>query len=290
MRPRVLHVKPFHARCSCEAHGRRACDDAHVLIVLSPAKRLDVESKLTTRKRTEPRLLEHTAELIEVMRTKSADEVAGLMDLSPELAELNVKRYADLEAVPSPPGARPAILTFAGDVAQGMDPWSFTERDLTEAQKTVRVLSGLYGLLRPLDLVQPYRLEMGTRLETDRGRSLYDFWGTTITDLLAEDLEASPGPGVLVDLASEEYFKAVRPDRLDAPVVAPRFLDQAPNGDWRVISFLAKWARGAMAGWIVRNRIRSSRALQDFDVAGYRYDKSRSTAAQPTFTRTKADR
>ena len=258
--------------------------------MLSPAKRLDVESKLTTRKRTEPRLLEHTAELVEVMRSKSADEVARLMDLSPELAELNVKRYADLEAVPAPPGARPAVLTFAGDTYQGLDAWSFDARDLTEAQKTVRILSGLYGLLRPLDLVQPYRLEMGTRLATSRGSTLYDFWGTAITDLLAADLEDSPGPRVLVDLASEEYYRSVQADRLDATVVTPRFLDQAPNGDWRVISFLAKWARGAMAGWIVRNRIRSVRALREFDVAGYTYDKSRSTAAQPTFTRTKADR
>lgn len=257
-----------------------------MITLLSPAKSLDLESPLPTRKATQPRLLDRAEELVAVMRTKSPDEVADLMHLSPELADLNVRRYADFTTPFTRRNARPAGLMFAGDVYQGMAARDrFGERDFTEAQKTVRILSGLYGLLRPLDLIQPYRLEMGTRLRTDRGTTLYDYWGTTITDLVADDLAGSPGAGAVVDLASEEYSRSARLETLDARVVTPRFLDEGPDGDFRVVSFFAKRARGEMAAWMVLHRVRTVAALKGFDGAGYVHDPERSTPDAPVFVR-----
>lgn len=257
-----------------------------MIVLLSPAKSLDYESPLPTRKSSQPRLLDRAEELIEVMRSKSVDEVAELMGISLELAELNVRRYADFSPPFTRRNARPAVLAFAGDVYQGLAAAErFDARDYTEAQKTVRILSGLYGVLRPLDLMQPYRLEMGTKLATDRGDTLYDYWGTTITEVLAEDLEASPGARAIVNLASGEYFRSVQPETIDGHLVTPRFLDQGPDGDHRVVSFFAKRARGDMAGWIVANRVRSMRTLADFDGGGYRFDPERSTRSEPTFVR-----
>ncbi|MEY2472482.1 MAG: uncharacterized protein QOK28_1811 [Actinomycetota bacterium] len=260
-----------------------------MLILLSPAKSLDYESKLPTRKFSQPRLLEHSVELIEVMRTKSVGEIADLMSISLELADLNARRYAEFEPPFTRQNARPAVFAFDGDVARGMNAKeAFTERDLTEAQKTVRFLSGLYGVLRPLDLMQPYRLEMGTKLKTSRGDTLYDYWDAVIAPTLKADLAESPGPSVVINLASGEYFRSVDTSALGGTVVSPRFLDEAPNGDYRIISFSAKWARGAMAAWLVQNRVRSPRAVRDFDVAGYRYDPARSTPSEPTFLRPRA--
>ena len=257
-----------------------------VISLLSPAKSLDYESRLPTRKHSEPRMLHRAEELIAVMRQKSPDEVAELMSISDDLADLNVQRYADFTTPFTRRNARPAVLAFTGDVYQGMDPWHrFDERDFTEAQKTVRILSGLYGVLRPLDLMQPYRLEMGTKLRTDRGDTLYDFWGGEITEVLNADLAESPGPDVVINLASGEYFRSVDVDRLEGRLISPRFLDQGPNGDYRIVSFHAKRARGEMAGWLVRNRVRTIKAIADFDEAGYRFDPERSTDDEPTFIR-----
>jgi len=262
-----------------------------VLILLSPAKSLDYESKVPTRKHTQPRMLDEAEALIDIMRTKTVDEVADLMSISLELGDLNVRRYADFSSPFTMRNARQAAFAFDGDVYRGMDArGSMDGRDLAEAQKTVRILSGLYGVLRPLDLVQPYRLEMGTKLRTERGDTLYDWWGTRITDVLNADLADSPGPDVVVNLASGEYFRSVDTGRLDGRLVSPRFLDQALDGEYRIISFNAKWARGAMAGWMVHHRVRSVRALRDFDVAGYRFDASRSTTAEPTFVRPRPGR
>ena len=256
-----------------------------MLSVLSPAKSLDYESKLPTRKRSQPRMLRHAEDLVDIMVTRSPDELAAMMDISPDLAELNAKRFADFTTPFDRHNARPAVLAFSGDVYQGLDARSFGERDFTEAQKTVRILSGLYGVLRPLDLMQPYRLEMGTRLETDRGRSLYDWWGDDITDVLRSDLAASPGPDALINLASEEYFRSVRSDALDVRVISPRFLDANDAGEYRVVSFFAKRARGALAGWLVRNRVRTLKGIRAFDGLGYRFDPERSTTEEPTFVR-----
>lgn len=257
-----------------------------MITLLSPAKSLDFESRPATRKRSVPRLLEETEALIDVMRRKSPDEVAQLMELSDELARLNVDRYADFTVPHTWRNARPAVLAFNGDVYQGLAaPQRFDERDFTEAQKTVRILSGLYGVLRPLDLIQPYRLEMGVRLTTDRGRSLYDWWGDQVSKLVSADLAESPGTPTVVNLASEEYFKVIRPEVVGAPVVSPRFEDADAAGRFRVVSFFAKRARGAMAGWMVRNRVRTVGALKRFDEDGYRYSPERSTARVPVFVR-----
>lgn len=257
-----------------------------MLTLLSPAKSLDYESPLPTSKHTQPRMLDRAEELIEVLRDKSVSELRELMDISEDLAVLNHERYQDFTTPFTTDNARPAVLAFDGDVYTGMDAReSFGERDFTEANKTVRILSGLYGVLRPLDLIQPYRLEMGTKLATDRGDRLYDFWGDTITEQLNADLAESPGPDGVVNLASNEYFSAVEVDELDGRVISPRFLDEAKDGSFRVIAFWAKQARGAMAGWIVRERIRTYKHLTDFDQDGYRYDPERSTPDEPTFVR-----
>lgn len=258
-----------------------------MLTVLSPAKSLDYTSKLPTRKHSQPRLLDGAEILADQLAAMPPDEIGQLMSISDELAGLNAERFRDF-APPFEPGReRPAVLAFAGDVYQGMEAKSFGERDFTEAQKTVRILSGLYGLLRPMDLIAPYRLEMGTRLATPAGDSLYAYWRDRVTSLLAEDLEESPGPAVLVNLASNEYFGVVDADALGAKVISPRFLDtpQSDPGELKVISFFAKRARGAMASWLVRERIRSPRRLRDFTGLGYTYDAARSTPTEPTFVR-----
>ncbi len=256
-----------------------------MLSVLSPAKSLDFESPLPTTEHTTPRLLEQSVELIDVMRTISPGDLARLMRISEDLAHLNVTRYREFSPEHTPATSRPAVLAFSGDVYQGLVASTFGKRDFTEAQKTVRILSGLYGLLRPLDLIQPYRLEMGTRLVTGRGRSLYDWWGTRITDLLREDLATSPGPEVLVNLASQEYFSVIDTDRLGVRVITPRFEDRNKDGVPRIVSFHAKRARGSMAGWLVRNRVRSVATLRDFTENGYHYDEDRSTQDVPVFVR-----
>jgi cytoplasmic iron level regulating protein YaaA (DUF328/UPF0246 family) len=259
-----------------------------MIALLSPAKSLDYESKLPTRKSSQPRMLERAEELVDVMRTKTVDEVADLMSISDDLAALNIARYHDFTTPFTRKNARPAVLAFAGDVYMGMNVRRrFGERDYTEAQKTVRILSGLYGVLRPLDLIQPYRLEMGSKLRTDRGDTLYEYWGGTITRMVNADLAESPGPDVVVNLASNEYFRAVRPDALEGRLISPRFLDADAYGEYRVVPFFAKRARGDMAAWMVVNRIRSARALRAFDGAGYRYDRDRSTPNEPAFIRSR---
>ena len=257
-----------------------------MLSLISPAKSLDLTSPVPARTYSTPRLLEESVQLIDIMRGKSLSEVAGLMHLSDDLATLNLQRYHDFETPFTVHNARPALLMFAGDVYQGMAARTrFSDDDLTEAGLTLRILSGLYGLLRPLDLIQPYRLEMGVRLATSRGRNLYEWWGDRLTRLVADDLAGSPGDPVLVNLASHEYVTAVDLDALDATVVSPRFEDQGPQGDWKVISFLAKRARGEMAAWLIHRRVRTVADLTRFNAAGYRYVAKLSTPEVPVFRR-----
>lgn len=220
------------------------------------------------------------------MATKSPDEISSLMGVSAALGELNFNRFQDWERPFTTENARPAVLAFNGDVYTGLNAAeTFSERDFTHAQKVLRILSGLYGVLRPLDLMQPYRLEMGTALPTDAGRNLYDFWGTQIAEELNTAIEASPGANVLVNLASNEYFGAVDVDHLDAPIVAPAFLDAKGDADYKIVSFFAKKARGVMSAWIIQNRITTRKALVEFDGMGYRYDADRSTSDRPVFIR-----
>ncbi len=261
-----------------------------MLAVLSPAKSLDYESPLATKKSSEPVMLEHSAALVEVMAKKSPAKIGSLMGVSESLAELNFDRFQNWEIPFTAENSRAAILAFDGDVYAGMDARNqFKAADFTRAQKSLRILSGLYGVLRPLDLMMPYRLEMGTKLKTSRGKDLYQFWGEAITEVLNNDIAASPGDEVLVNLASNEYFKSVKKSALAAPIVAPAFLDAKGDGDYKVVAFFAKRARGAMAGWMIRNKIDSVSDLGAFDEMGYAFDAKRSTDDRPVFTRRKVD-
>jgi cytoplasmic iron level regulating protein YaaA (DUF328/UPF0246 family) len=262
-----------------------------VLAVLSPSKSLDFETKLPKTRQTLPRLLDGSLRLAAVMKTRSVADLAKMSRVSDELAALNARRWAEFAPPFTEKVARPAVLAFAGDVYQGLAPRDrFATGDYTEAQKTVRILSGLYGVLRPLDLIRPYRLEMGSKIDTERGTTLYDFWGAAITRVLKDDLAASPGSKVLVNLASGEYFASVRPALLGARIITPRFEDTDARGGRAVISFFAKRARGEFAAWLVLNRVRSPRGLDAFDSAGYRYDPQRSTPDEPVFVRSFEDR
>lgn len=256
-----------------------------MLIVVSPAKSLDYESKLATKKHSEPRMLDRSRELVDVMARKSPAEISKMMGVSADLGELNHERFQDWEPPFSTKNARPAVLAFSGDVYMGMEARTFSERDFTHAQKVLRILSGLYGLLRPLDLMQPYRLEMGSTLTTERGKDLYTFWGDEITEQINTDLAASPGSQTLINLASNEYFGAVNTKALDGRLVSPVFLDSKDGAEPKIVSFFAKRARGAMAGWIIRNRIASPRALLDYAEDGYRHDPERSQRDRPVFVR-----
>jgi len=220
------------------------------------------------------------------MAAKAPDEHRSLMGISASLAELNFERFGEWEAEHTDQNARPALLTFDGDTFKGMDaPGTFSTRDWTHAQKTLRILSGLYGVLRPLDLIQPYRLEMGTKLITDRGRDLYQFWGNEITRCLATDVEQSPGASALVNLASNEYFGSVDPVRLGAKVISPVFLDYRGSAKPKIVSFFAKRARGAMAGWMVTERVTTISGLSEFSSLGYAFDEERSSPDAPVFIR-----
>lgn len=262
-----------------------------MLILLSPAKALDFDNPVPRTATTEPRLLDQAEQLAAVMRTKSVAEVARLSNISDELAALNAQRWADF-TVPFPSGAaRAAVLGFNGDAYQGLAARSrFRTADFTEAQKTLRILSGLYGVLRPLDAMLPYRLEMGTKVATERGGDLYQWWGERITEVLAAELATSPGTSTVINLASKEYFAAVRPEGLNGRVISPRFEDTDAHGRRKVLSYYAKHARGEMAAWLILNRVRSPRKLREFDAAGYRYDAHSSTEAEPVFVRAFADR
>jgi cytoplasmic iron level regulating protein YaaA (DUF328/UPF0246 family) len=262
-----------------------------VLILLSPAKALDFETPTPALAATTARMLDQAATLAEVMKTKSVADVARLQHLSDELAALNVQRWADFR-VPFPEqAARPAIFAFNGDAYQGLAARDrFDSADYAEAQQVLRILSGLYGVLRPLDLMLAYRLEMGTRLATRRGANLYQWWGERITDQLNADLAGSPGEAAVVNLASKEYFSAVDPERLAVPVITPRFEDTNAHGRRSVISFYAKRARGEMAAWLIGRRARTAAEIVDFSHAGYRFDPQASTPAAPVFVRAFADR
>ena len=256
-----------------------------MLTLLSPAKTLDYESPVQTEQMTESGFLDQSAELIDILRGYSVDDISALMKLSGKLAELNVQRYSDW-SVPFPDGAaRQAMLAFKGDVYTGLAAETMDQDDLDFAQQHVRMLSGLYGILKPLDAMLPYRLEMGTRLANPAGKDLYAFWGDSITDALNSELEDE---AVVVNLASNEYFKAVRTRRLNARLITPVFKDEK-NGTYKIISFYAKKARGLMARYIIDNRIDTPDALLDFDVAGYAYSPEDSQGDTWVFKRSEED-
>ncbi|MFU1980265.1 peroxide stress protein YaaA [Bordetella hinzii] len=254
-----------------------------MLFLLSPAKKLDYDSPVHVQTHTQPLFVDQAAALIKVLKTKSADDIAELMSLSQALAELNVGRYASWKKTFSQDNARQAVLAFNGDVYEGLEASSLSARQLDWAQDHVVILSGLYGALRPLDLMQPYRLEMGTRLQTSKGKNLYEYWGGAIAGYLNERQEGEKTP-VIVNLASEEYFKVVDLKTLRARVVQCVFQDWK-NGAWKVISFHAKRARGLMARYAIEHKINKPEGLQAFDSEGYAFDASASSADKLVFRR-----
>jgi len=254
-----------------------------MLIVLSPAKTLDFESPIKVNKTTEPDFIPRSAELISTLRTMPPAQIGSLMSISDSLAQLNVARYASWSKKFTADNSRPAMLAFDGDVYEGPDARSLNARQLDWAQKHLRILSGLYGLLRPLDLMQPYRLEMGTRLATKRGKDLYAFWGDQITEALNESLTVAKAQA-LVNLASEEYFKSVKPAKLDRPVITPVF-EEWKGGGYKIVSFFAKRARGLMARYAIEHKLSKPEQLKDFDSEGYAFDAKASNEARWIFRR-----
>ncbi|MGF1696761.1 peroxide stress protein YaaA [Vibrio lamellibrachiae] len=254
-----------------------------MLIVISPAKTLDYESPLPTEQCTQPDFIEHSKELIHECRKLTPLDIAALMKVSDKISGLNVARFEQWSETFSFDNARQAIFAFKGDVYTGLDAGSLSQADLDYAQQHLRMLSGLYGLLKPMDLMQPYRLEMGTKLANPRGTNLYQFWGKLITDKLNQVFEAQENK-VLVNLASNEYFKAVKPKSLEAQVITPVFKD-CKNGVYKVISFHAKKARGMMARYMIENRVDSVEALQSFDTAGYYFVEAESSDKELVFKR-----
>ena len=263
--------------------GNFATEPFLMLMVISPAKTLDYDSTPITDRFTQPRYLEDSQELIDVLKDKSPQDIAELMSLSDKLASLNVARYGSWKKKATPRNARQALLAFKGDVYTGLHVDDFSADDLDFAQQHLRMLSGLYGVLRPLDLMQPYRLEMGTKLENARGRDLYSFWGEKISESLNKDL-AKQGDDILLNLASQEYFGAVKPRALKARVVDVVFKDRK-NGDYKIISFYAKKARGLMARYVIKQRLTDLAGLRDFDLEGYRFDQASSSNDKLVFLR-----
>ncbi|MDV5171678.1 peroxide stress protein YaaA [Photobacterium rosenbergii] len=254
-----------------------------MLIVVSPAKTLDYDSPLATESFTQPELTDHSAELIEVCRELTPAQIASLMKVSDKIAGLNAARFAEWQPEFTTDNARQAILAFKGDVYTGLAAETMNDEQFAYAQQHLRMLSGLYGLLRPLDLMQPYRLEMGTKLANPRGTNLYQFWGSIITDKVNQAL-AEQGDDILINLASNEYFKAVKPKQVAGKIITPVFKD-CKNGTYKVISFYAKKARGMMARYIIDNQVDSVEKLQQFDTAGYYFVPAESTATELVFKR-----
>uniref|UniRef100_UPI00333F4902 peroxide stress protein YaaA n=1 Tax=Castellaniella defragrans TaxID=75697 RepID=UPI00333F4902 len=255
-----------------------------MLMVLSPAKKLDYDSPVRTTRRSLPVFSDDTRELVQGLRRLSAGDLAGLMGLSDALANLNAGRYAAWVDDPDTQYARPAALAFNGDVYEGLRAAELSDAQLDWAQDHLAILSGLYGVLRPLDLIQPHRLEMGTRLRTARGATLYAFWGERIAQELDRRLDALSGERVLLNLASNEYFKSVDCAALRSRVVECVFQDEK-NGVWKVISFHAKRARGLMARYVIDQRIETVGELCGFDAGGYAYAPDASSADRLVFRR-----
>ncbi len=254
-----------------------------MLIVLSPAKSLDYKTPIKVKAPTLPEFVSESAKLIADLKKLAPQEVSKLMGLSDQLATLNVGRYRDWSKKFTEENSKPAIYAFDGDVYDGFDVKTLNAKAIEFAQDHLRILSGLYGALRPLDLMQAYRLEMGTILKNARGKDLYAFWGGRVTDSLKKILEKQKKP-VLLNLASEEYFKVLQPKDLDCQVISPVFQD-AKDGKYKIISFYAKRARGLMARYVIENRISDPADLKGFNLDGYKYYAAESKVDKPVFRR-----
>ena len=257
-----------------------------MLTVISPAKTLDYESPIKTKNFSQPDFLEDSQQLIGELRELAPHDISELMHVSPAIGELNYSRFLNWHRPFSPDNARQAIFAFKGDVYTGIDIQTYKAADLKFAQQHLRILSGLYGLLRPLDLMQPYRLEMSTRLQNRRGKNLYEFWDGKVTEAVNQAL-SEQGDEVLVNLASNEYYKVLKPKQLRARVITPVFKDYK-NGQYKVISFHAKKARGLMTSHILKHRLKTPTELESFAEAGYRFNPELSKPDAPVFTRREA--
>ena len=254
-----------------------------MIIVLSPAKTLDYEFE-TDGNHSVPSFLNQSSKLIGQLKKKEPKDIASLMGLSDKLATLNYDRYQSWTASKKASNdSKPSLLVFKGDVYQGLQAEDLTKKEMNFAQKHVRILSGLYGILRPLDLMKPYRLEMGTKLETSQGKNLYEFWGDKIQKNVLDELKNQKSD-LLINLASKEYFTVLGKVPEDVNVISPAFKDYK-NGKYKIISFYAKKARGLMARWIIQNKVTDFENLKDFDVEGYKYSKAESTSTTPVFLR-----
>lgn len=251
-------------------------------IVISPAKSLDLKSKLPTSRATQPQFLEEAVMVNNKLERKSKKDLSDLMSISDKLAELNYHRYKEFSTPFTKQNARPAIYTFAGDVYSGFDAYSLPIEKLDLLQDSLRILSGMYGILRPLDLMQPYRLEMGTKLSVDRKKDLYAFWKETLTKTLNDELKKDE---LFLNLASVEYFKAIDPKELKVPVVSPVFKDLT-KGKLKIVAFYAKKARGSMTRFAIDNNISSLNDVKAFDYEGYRYSEEHTEEElEPVFIR-----
>jgi cytoplasmic iron level regulating protein YaaA (DUF328/UPF0246 family) len=243
-------------------------------IIISPAKRLDFESKAPVKKYTQPVFTDESETLIKILREKSVNELKDLMDLSSDLAQLNHERYAQWQLPFNEENAKQALFAFEGDVFKALDKESLDKSDIDYLQEHLRILSGLHGVLRPLDLIQPHRLEGGTKLETDKGDNLYKFWGNKITDFIREEIE-NDGDKILINLASNEYFKYIKKKKLNADILNLNFKEYK-NGKLKTIAIYAKKARGMMLHYISKNRINKTEDLKGFDYDGYAYSEEHS--------------
>lgn len=254
-----------------------------MLTLLSPAKTLDFDTPSNTNKNSQPTLLDDSERLINELVTKSPHDLQQLMGISESLAELNVQRFHDWRRPFSNKNAKAAALAFQGDVYVGLAADTFSDDDFAFAQQHLRILSGLYGVLKPLDLMQAYRLEMGTKLSNERGKNLYEFWGDKITQALNKDIKTVKARA-LVNLASNEYFKSVKKKQIAVPIVTPAFRDWR-NGQYKMISFFAKKARGLMAAWLIKERVTDPAQIIKFSVDGYEFNAELSSEGAPVFTR-----
>ncbi|WNO09267.1 peroxide stress protein YaaA [Teredinibacter sp. KSP-S5-2] len=254
-----------------------------MLVVISPAKNLDYETPTPTKKNTQGALLDDAQELISDLKNLAPHDISKLMSISDKLGTLNYDRFQQWSLPFDKENARQAIFAFKGDVYVGLDAYNLTNDDLTFAQQHLRILSGLYGVLKPLDLMQAYRLEMGTKFQNTRGKDLYAFWGSKITDELNKQQKKLKGE-YLINLASNEYFKSVQQKQLNSQIITPVFKDWK-NGDYKIISFFAKKARGLMSAYIIKNRITDPDKLKGFDWDGYLYNEALSEPTKWVFTR-----
>ncbi|MDH2924080.1 hypothetical protein EV693_11631 [Nicoletella semolina] len=254
-----------------------------MLAIISPAKTLDFSKPVENFANSVPKLTAYSQQLIDICKKLSPQEVASLMSISDKLASLNVARFAQWQLNHTKDNAKPALFAFKGDVYTGLDAETLSAQQVDYAQQHLRILSGLYGLLCPLDLMQPYRLEMGTKLKNPNGKDLYQFWGNVITDYLQQAIDEQ-GDNILINLASDEYFNAVKVSALSARIIKPIFLDEK-NGKFKVISFYAKKARGMMVRFILEQQPNSVDALKSFNLGGYWFDEETSSENEWVFKR-----